>query len=66
MMKPFNPLSRLLLILVVVLLVNPEMALSQLQRERVVEDRQIDRIFWTPQNVGLNTVDMIPAKNLNS
>lgn len=66
MMKAFNPLFRLFLILVVVLPVHPEMALSQLQRERVVEDRQIDRIFWTPQNVGLNTVDMIPAKNLNS
>lgn len=39
---------------------------AQLQRERVDTDQPVEDIFWAPVNIGISTVDNVPAKNLNT
>lgn len=44
----------------------PAAAEGQLQRERVVTDAPIDKVFWSGTNIGISTVRNLSAKNLNS
>lgn len=44
----------------------PDGAQAQLERERVVEDRPVEFVFWAPTNIGLSTVQNPSAKNLNT
>lgn len=38
---------------------------AQMERERVSPGGPIDEMFWTPNIVGMSTVQSLPAKNLN-
>lgn len=44
----------------------PDGANAQLQRERVQTDALVEDVFWASQNIGLSTVENLPAKNLNT
>jgi hypothetical protein len=57
--------SRIVTVIIFLIAVT-ETGYSQLQRERAIPDRQLDRVFWTTQNVGLTTTEMVSKKNLNS
>lgn len=48
------------------LIVFPEGVQAQLERERVVEDRPVDLVFWAPLNIGLTTVNSPAARELNT
>lgn len=65
MNQPVQLFSRLITAIIIVIAVT-DSGYSQLQRERAIPDRQLDRVFWTTQNVGLATTEMVSKKNLNS
>lgn len=44
----------------------PQNADAQLPRERAVQDREVNDVFWATTNVGISTVKNLSANNLNS
>lgn len=52
--------------LIVFLLIVPQRGESQLARERTVQTRYVDKVFWAGSNIGISTVENLPAGNLNS
>lgn len=57
--------SRIFISLVLCLLI-PVISFAQLPREPAVTDSPVDNIFWASTNVGISTVNNLPAGNLNS
>lgn len=58
-------LTRTMLILFILISFS-EIGNAQLQRERAIPDRPVDRVFWASQNIGLSTTEMVSKKNLNT
>lgn len=48
------------------LILMPVAADAQLPRQRAVQDQPVDKVFWAGSNIGISTVDNMPANNLNS
>lgn len=63
--KPLQLFSRMITVVIILITVT-ESGYSQLQRERAIPDRPLDRVFWATQNVGLATTEMVSKRNLNS
>lgn len=66
MNKSIKCFAPLLIPILLLLISISEPGYAQLQRERAIPNRPIDKIFWTTQNIGLNTTEMVAKRNLNS
>lgn len=65
-MKTSSFLYTSLIIWIILLIIHPETADAQLERERVVTDAPIDNVFWSGTNIGISTVRNMSANNLTS
>ncbi len=65
MNNPIQIFTRILLIIFFFISFS-ETGNAQLQRERAIPDRPVDRVFWASQNIGLSTTEMVSKKNLNT
>ncbi len=66
MMNKYLKLAALFIPMLLLFISITEPGYAQLERERAIPDRHIDKIFWTTQNIGLNTTEMVAKRNLNS
>jgi hypothetical protein len=61
-----NKLIPVFIGLIIFLMMVPQRVESQLARERAVQTRYVDKVFWAGSNIGVSTVENLPAGNLNS
>ncbi len=58
-------MTKLLLVLISILICIPGTVYGQMERERVQTAREIEETFWTPNLVGMSTVEQLAEGNLN-